>query len=50
MFEGAVDLENLMGVIVVDVQGDFTTWKSGALAVEGTDAAFIEKLRNATES
>ena len=28
-----------MGAIVVDVQGDFTTWKKGALAVEGTDAA-----------
>ncbi|MBI5581240.1 MAG: isochorismatase family protein [Deltaproteobacteria bacterium] len=38
----------IMGVIVVDVQGDFTTWKKGALAVEGTDAAFIEKLRKAT--
>ena len=48
MFEGAV--MKTTGVIVVDVQGDFTTWKSGALAVEGTDAAFIEKLRNATES
>jgi nicotinamidase/pyrazinamidase len=35
-------------VIVTDVQGDFTTWKNGALAVEGTDAAFIEKLREAT--
>ena len=39
-----------MGAIVVDVQGDFTTWKKGALAVEGTDAAFIEKLRKATET
>jgi len=39
-----------MGVIVVDVQGDFTTWKKGALAVEGTDAAFIETLRKATET
>jgi nicotinamidase/pyrazinamidase len=37
-----------MAVIVVDLQGDFTTWKKGALAVEGTDAAFIEKLRKAT--
>jgi nicotinamidase/pyrazinamidase len=37
-----------IGVIVVDVQGDFTTWKKGALAVEGTDAAFIEKLKKAT--
>jgi nicotinamidase/pyrazinamidase len=39
-----------MGGIVVDVQGDFTTWKKGALAVAGTDAAFIEKLRKATET
>jgi nicotinamidase/pyrazinamidase len=39
-----------MGVIVVDVQGDFTIWKKGALAVKGTDAAFIEKLRKATET
>lgn len=39
-----------MGLIVVDVQGDFTTWKKGALAVTGTDAAFIEKLRKATET
>lgn len=37
-----------IGVIVVDVQGDFTTWKKGALAVAGTDAAFIEKLKKAT--
>jgi nicotinamidase/pyrazinamidase len=45
-FEGIV--MKTRGVIVVDVQGDFTTWKKGALAVEGTDAAFIEKLKNAT--
>jgi nicotinamidase/pyrazinamidase len=38
-----------IGVIVVDVQGDFTIWKKGALAVAGTDAAFIETLRKATE-
>lgn len=36
-------------VIVVDVQGDFTTWKKGALAVPGTDEGFIEKVRRATE-
>ncbi|WP_084218930.1 isochorismatase family protein [Syntrophorhabdus aromaticivorans] len=37
-----------IGVIVVDVQGDFTTWKKGALAVPGTDQAFIRKLESAT--
>lgn len=35
-------------VIVVDVQGDFTTWKNGSLAVPGTDRAFIAKLEKAT--
>jgi nicotinamidase/pyrazinamidase len=39
-----------VGVIVVDVQGDFTTWKNGSLAVNGTDKAFVEKLQKATES
>jgi nicotinamidase/pyrazinamidase len=39
-----------MGAIMVDIQGDFTTWKKGALAVEGTDAAFIEKLRKACKT
>lgn len=37
-----------IGVIVVDMQGDFTTWKSGSLAVEGTDKAFVEKVEKAT--
>jgi nicotinamidase/pyrazinamidase len=39
-----------VGVIVVDVEGDFTTWKNGALAVNGADKSFVEKLRKATES
>jgi hypothetical protein len=26
-----------VGIIVVDVQGDFTKWKKGSLAVNGTD-------------
>jgi nicotinamidase/pyrazinamidase len=38
------------GVIVVDVQGDFTTWKKGSLAVNGTDRAFVEKVQKATEA
>jgi nicotinamidase/pyrazinamidase len=40
--------EGRIGVIVVDVQGDFTTWKNGSLAVAGTDEAFIRKVRDAT--
>ena len=36
------------GVIVVDVQGDFTTYKSGSLAVDGTDEAFVDKVQKAT--
>lgn len=38
------------GVIVVDVQADFTIWKNGSLAVTGTDKAFVEKLQKATEA
>ncbi len=36
------------GVIVVDVQGDFATYKSGSLAVDGTDKVFIDKVQKAT--
>lgn len=39
-----------VGVIVVDVQGDFTIWKNGSLAVNGTDKAFVEDLQKATEA
>ena len=37
-----------VGVIVVDMQGDFTTWKQGSLAAPGTDQAFVTKVDNAT--
>lgn len=37
-------------VIVVDLQGDFTTWKNGALAVPGTDWGYIDSVRRATEA
>jgi nicotinamidase/pyrazinamidase len=37
-----------IGVIVVDIQGDFTTWKKGSLAVPGTDKAFIDNVKKAT--
>ncbi len=35
-------------VIVVDVQGDFTQWKKGSLAVPGTDKAFVDKVKKDT--
>jgi nicotinamidase/pyrazinamidase len=38
------------GVIVVDVQGDFTTYKNGSLAVGGTDKAFVDKVQKVTEA
>ena len=38
-----------IGVIVVDVQGDFTKYKSGSLAVEGTDEAYIKTVEENTK-
>jgi nicotinamidase/pyrazinamidase len=37
-----------IGVIVVDLQGDFTTLKKGSLAVNGTDQAYVNKVKAAT--
>jgi nicotinamidase/pyrazinamidase len=42
-------VEEKTAVIVVDVQGDFTTWKQGSLAAPGTDQAFVMKVENATK-
>ncbi len=41
--------EEKTGVIVVDVQGDFTTWKKGSLAVTGTDNTFVAKVQKSTK-
>ena len=41
--------EQTTGVIVVDLQGDFTTYKNGSLAVEGTDEAFVNKVQKVTQ-
>ena len=41
-------LAKRIGVILVDIQGDFTEWKKGSLAVSGTDRAFVEGVENAT--
>jgi nicotinamidase/pyrazinamidase len=40
--------EEKAGIIVVDVQGDFTTYKNGSLAAPGTDKAFIDRVQKAT--
>ena len=37
-----------IGVVVVDVQGDFTEFKKGSLVVAGTDEAFIKALHEGT--
>jgi nicotinamidase/pyrazinamidase len=37
------------GVIVVDVQDDFTTYRNGSLAVEGTDQIYLETVKKNTE-
>jgi nicotinamidase/pyrazinamidase len=38
------------GVIVVDLQGDFTTLKKGSLAVAGTDQSYLDTVFAATET
>lgn len=38
-----------IGVIVVDIQGDFTKFKNGSLAVEGTDEVYIRAVEEATK-
>ena len=38
-----------MGVIVVDIQGDFTKLKNGSLAVDGTDEAYIKAVEENTK-
>jgi nicotinamidase/pyrazinamidase len=44
MADTLISTENT-GVIVVDVQADFTELKAGALAVPGTDANYIDDVR-----
>jgi nicotinamidase/pyrazinamidase len=45
---GTVLAAGKIGVIVVDVQGDFTLWKSGSLAVPGSDEAYVKKVEEVT--
>lgn len=49
-FAASTFAQQNIGVIVVDMQGDFTTWKKGSLAVEGTDKAFVDKVQKVTEA
>ncbi len=42
--------EGTTGVIVVDVQGDFTSFKNGSLACNSTDKAYIDKVNAATKA
>jgi len=39
-----------IGMIVVDFQADFTKFKNGSLAVEGTDEVFIKKVEDHTKN
>jgi nicotinamidase/pyrazinamidase len=38
-----------IGVVVVDVQGDFTKFEEGSLAVEGTDGKYVETVEKNTQ-
>jgi nicotinamidase/pyrazinamidase len=38
-----------IGVNVVDIQGDFTRFKNGSLAVDGTDEAYIKAVEENTK-
>lgn len=38
------------GVLVVDVQGDFTAWKNGSLAVPGTDRSFVKSIGDSSRN
>ena len=41
-------MEHKRAVIVTDIQGDFTTWKQGSLAVPGTDETLVRSVESAT--
>jgi nicotinamidase/pyrazinamidase len=43
-----MDVYEKWAVIVVDVQGDFTEWANGSLAVPGADAAYVKDVEGAT--
>jgi len=48
MADALISTENT-GVIVVDIQADFTEHKSGSLAVPGADAQYIRAVQRSTQ-
>lgn len=42
------EMPDKWGVIVIDLQGDFTEWKEGSLAVPGSDEDYVRDVGNAT--
>jgi nicotinamidase/pyrazinamidase len=42
-------MEEKTGIIVIDLQGDFTELKSGPLAVKGTDSNYVDKVKKVTK-
>jgi nicotinamidase/pyrazinamidase len=46
---GSAVMAGNWAVVLVDVQGDFTTWKKGSLAVPGCDEAFVKQVEAAVQ-
>ncbi len=42
-------MTNKWGAIVIDMQGDFTKWKQGSLAVPGSDKGYVNSVEKATQ-
>ena len=45
---GRCRMTNKWGAIVIDIQGDFTKWKQGSLAVPGSDESYVKSVEMAT--
>jgi nicotinamidase/pyrazinamidase len=43
MFSASSALAGKWAVVLVDIQGDFTLWKNGSLAVAGSDETYVQK-------
>jgi hypothetical protein len=47
MFSASSALAGKWAVVLVDIQGDFTLWKNGSLAVAGSDKTYVQKAEAA---
>jgi len=47
MFSASSASAGKWAVVLVDLQGDFTVWKNGSLAVAGTDEGYVQKVQGA---